>query len=206
MSSTCIRVLMVLGAFIALGVTPFTLTSVTLVATHAQDQPIPSWSAAYGLNDGGQSVGIFQGASRQAIAWQSGRMETLPALPGDPDSHAISINASGSIVGWSGTFNGRTDAVRWQDGRVSVLDALPGDRGATALAINDEEQIAGYPNRTTFQTMRLSGSTAKSPPLLRCRGMRKARPGQSTTPDRSSGVLVPTPADGMRSFGSMGSQ
>lgn len=64
----------------------------------------------------------------------------LGALPGDSDSAALSINADGDIVGYSGTGSGK-QAVLWRCGEIYPI---PGATGPSeAVSISDDGYVVG---------------------------------------------------------------
>ncbi len=80
----------------------------------------------------------------RAYKWQSGQLDALPVLGGDPAlSMGYSINASGQVVGYSSSPDGTSRAVRWSDTGIADLGTL-GGRNAAALHINDLGQMVGW--------------------------------------------------------------
>jgi probable HAF family extracellular repeat protein len=132
---------------------------------------------AVGVNDLGQVVGFaeqsthYQNCSSpqvldiQAVVWEpSGKIETLPPLPGDVSAWAIGINNYGQVIGVSGdcvspNFNGNggttpQHVVIWQHGTATNLKTLGGS-SAFPWAINSRGQVAGESNLagdTNFHT------------------------------------------------------
>ncbi len=74
-------------------------------------------------------------------------MSDLGTLPGDNETIATGINASGQVVG-SSRRSGPARAFVWSDGLMSDLNSLiPPDSGwvlRSAAAINDADQIVGW--------------------------------------------------------------
>jgi len=115
----------------------------------------PVASAAYGINDREQVVGV---AGNHAYIWDSVKgMKELGALPdeyaiahGNPEySVANAINDLGQVAGRSGTAFGR--AFLWQEdtGMVDIGD-LPDGRGHTfALGMNNNGQVVGQSSTAT---------------------------------------------------------
>jgi probable HAF family extracellular repeat protein len=132
---------------------------------------------AVGVNDLGQVVGFAEQSTRyqkcslpqvldiQAVVWEpSGKIETLPPLPGDVSAWAIGINNYGQVIGASGdcvspNFNGNggtmpQHVVIWQHGTATNLKTLGGS-SAFPWAINSRGQVAGVSNLagdTNFHT------------------------------------------------------
>ena len=114
--------------------------------------PGTSFSAAYGVNDRGQVVGVagsIGGFSNHAFFWENGVVTDLGNIPGGSSSYAGGINNRGQVVGGS---NGR--AVLWEPVagpstetipkfKLVDLGALPGGSSSGAAAINDRGQVAG---------------------------------------------------------------
>lgn len=97
----------------------------------------------------------FSGDTRvHAFLWNNGVIHDLGALPGDPDSEALGINAQGQVIGFSGEFSvgnfpsSGISAVLWQNGTITDLNTLiPADSGLHLLApcaIDQVGHIAGY--------------------------------------------------------------
>ena len=119
---------------------PDTSTDVSLPGNHSN-------SAALGINDAGQVVGVSGTGARNAgsaiiqhaFMYQDGRMIDLgpsPAL----SSFAAAINSTGLIVGAAQKDNG-TYAALWQNGQIQYLDTS--QPYSYALAVNDAAQIVG---------------------------------------------------------------
>src|ERR1043166_2087626 len=107
-------------------------------------------SGAAGVNNSGKIVGS-RGADLttvQAFLWDNGTITNLGVLPGMTYSYASDINASGTVVGLSGT--GTIDRPILQHGFIwtaaggmQALSTLGGAL-ASARAINDNGDIAGF--------------------------------------------------------------
>jgi probable HAF family extracellular repeat protein len=103
---------------------------------------------AYGINDSGQVVGSGpvgdgSGANR-AFLYSSGTMTDLGTLGSASfDSSAVAINASGQVVGRSGTWSGQSHAFLYSNGTMTDLGALGGS-ASCACGINASGQIVGY--------------------------------------------------------------
>ena len=121
-------------------------------------------SAAYGVNNLGQIVGVAETATVdpncflpqrldiEAVVWgpTAGEVRMLPPLPGDVVGGALSINDRGQIVGASGPqcgpafpFAEMTHAVLWQDGKPIYLGGLGGEFANYAAVVNNRGQIIG---------------------------------------------------------------
>ena len=90
------------------------------------------------INNRGQIAGDFYTDDFviHPFLWENGVATDLGSLgPAGHQSHALALNDSGSVVGWSATLNGTT-WFRYEDGQ---LAALPGQ----AWAINDRGSVAG---------------------------------------------------------------
>ena len=94
-------------------------------------------SRVVGINNRGQVAGDFETSDGtiDPFLWDNGVLTDLGSLGGGRmQSHALGLNDSGTVVGWSDTINGVT-WFRYDDQVV----ALPGQ----AWAINDRGHIAG---------------------------------------------------------------
>jgi probable HAF family extracellular repeat protein len=124
--------------------------------------PLPgdSASAATGVNDNGEAVGISgdcdiavgRFSARHSVLWANGTVTAIPNLGGVTWNTPMAINAMGDVVGFSNppgpgdpqgdfishAFLWRNDAAQAED-----LGTLSGDLVSEALAINARRQVAG---------------------------------------------------------------
>jgi probable HAF family extracellular repeat protein len=109
-------------------------------------------SVGYGINNASQVVGYaFTSASMtyplKAVIWNDSKPSVLP-LPGPQytSASAISVNASGQVVGTADVGNTASGsvAVVWNGSTPTVLDLLPGYTSGYASAISDSGLIVGY--------------------------------------------------------------
>jgi len=107
--------------------------------------PGSDYSAALGINDLGQVVGLANTATGMR-AFRSRRttgIVALDTLPGDSSSIAMAINQSGQAVGYSSGPTG-VRAVIWSPaGAIQALPMLPGCDSARGQAINDRGDVVG---------------------------------------------------------------
>jgi probable HAF family extracellular repeat protein len=114
--------------------------------------------SAIWVNDAGQIVGVatvpipcagcLMTQVYHAAAWEDGVMADLGAAPGDICSEAHGINASGQVVGGSGTCHGAVHAFLWEEGgpMMDLNTLIPPGSGLQlndAASINDRGEIAG---------------------------------------------------------------
>ena len=109
-----------------------------------------SFSQALGINNSGQIVGsasISDNAPWHAFLYAGSKMTDLGALSDGSASVAESINASGLIVGDSGTTGGwgNTHAFLYSGSTMNDLGTLGGST-SSALCINSSGQIVGGSN------------------------------------------------------------
>jgi len=127
-----------------------------------------STSAATGINDKGQVIGISGScanavgsvAARHAVLWEKGKPTHLGNLGGIAWNTPMALNERGDIVGFSnvseadGTaFNAH--AFLWTRGRgIQDLGTLPGDSISQALGVNEQRQIVGISCTAGFGSCR----------------------------------------------------
>jgi probable HAF family extracellular repeat protein len=119
---------------------------------------------AAGVNNLGQVVGWAENTVHdpscvapqvlqfEAVLYGPGKnqIQSLPPLPGDPDSAATAINDSGQIVGISGTCDNAIGAysaehaLLWENGSVTNIGSLGGAGWNTPTVINNKGQVAGF--------------------------------------------------------------
>jgi probable HAF family extracellular repeat protein len=106
-------------------------------------------SRALGLNDRGDTVGTVGDEPRQATLWPGrGAGLTLPTLPTYTGAEAVSVNESGTAVGFvlgGAGAPGRTRAVLWgpADRSVKDLGALPGGSDSRARDVSPDDRVVG---------------------------------------------------------------
>ena len=124
-------------------------------------RPGGTYSAAYGINELGQIVGISNDATNafNATLWntKTGTITDLGTLPGFLFSVALGINSQGQVVGYSSDFcrlcevpkmttiGPKNNATLWnlKTGEIIDLGTLPGGKYSYAHGINELGQIAG---------------------------------------------------------------
>jgi len=89
-------------------------------------------------------LGADGGLDYGAFLWSPvNGLQSLGALPNDPDSSASGINDAGQVVGMSGASAIPT-AFLYSNGQMVSLGALPGGQTSGANAINDAGQVVGW--------------------------------------------------------------
>jgi len=109
------------------------------------------YSSAVDISDAGHVVGEMaesDGSSKQFL-WRSGTRIDLPPLPGDDQSTATAVNASGQAVGtsWVAVYN-QPRAVLWQSGVPRYLGSLGGGT-SVGIDINGRGQVVGWSQPTS---------------------------------------------------------
>ena len=107
--------------------------------------PGGAWSAAYGINNGGEVVGygnIGSGIFRGFVWTPTGGMVQLGTLGGN-NSYATGVNGSGEVVGHASLSNGYEHAFLAVGAIMTDLGTLGGG-SSYAYAINDSGTIVGY--------------------------------------------------------------
>jgi len=107
-------------------------------------------SEGFGINNSGQITGFSEPSPsvRHAFLYSGGSMIDLGTVGTDTWSWGYSINASGQVVGLSGTPNVDSKAFLWTSagGMVDLNSLIPSGSGwqlNTAFGINDAGQITG---------------------------------------------------------------
>ena len=86
----------------------------------------------------------------QAYKWQSGLMEALPVLGGNPAlSIGYSINTAGQVAGYSSSSGSTSRAVLWSNTGIATDLGTLGGWKAAALHVNDNGQTAGWSEFST---------------------------------------------------------
>ncbi len=106
-----------------------------------------NFSSASGINDSDQIVGesLTRDGKPHAALWSRGRITDLGVLPGDQQSHAVDINRTGTVAGFSEESNmtgARSRVFLFEHGRLKNL----GDLALTpnmASGLNDTGQVVG---------------------------------------------------------------
>lgn len=121
--------------------------------------PLPgdSTSAATGINDRGQAIGISGAcgiavggvSARRAVMWEGGAITDLGTLGGEGWNTPMALNAWGDVVGFANapgtpvdTFLPRPFLWTRRDG-IQALPLLPGHDSGQALGINVWRQVVG---------------------------------------------------------------
>jgi probable HAF family extracellular repeat protein len=104
------------------------------------------FSAAYGINERGQIVGVSTTLTGvHAVLWENGTITDLGTLPGHNYSEAVGINDRGQIMGLSGVWTddcnaGECNAVLWENGTIRDL-GIPMTGWGLPSGINNRGQI-----------------------------------------------------------------
>jgi probable HAF family extracellular repeat protein len=108
-------------------------------------------AGAFGVNDSGVVVGNARTKSASTSQTDgfiyNGSLKTVGLLSGATQTYAIGINASGVVVGGSGSNTGGHAFV--YDGSIHDLGALPGDNLSSATSINSQGNIVGLSASST---------------------------------------------------------
>jgi probable HAF family extracellular repeat protein len=117
--------------------------------------PGDALSAALGINDNGDVVGLSGGCAvpdefnlpaiaRHAVVWRNGSVFDLGGLGGKMNNLAYVINNAGQIAGQSDLpRDTTTHAVLWQNGALTDLGVLPGDVSSMSQDTNARGQVVG---------------------------------------------------------------
>lgn len=104
------------------------------------------------LNNHGQVVGFcsngavsdFYAESVPFLWSEQDGIQSLPGLPGAPNTIAWAINDRGQIIGEAGSNFFDTRAVLWDNGVLYDLGVFPGDTLSEPRDINNRGQVVGY--------------------------------------------------------------
>ena len=127
-----------------------TSTSTTAIARRYEVRDLGtlggSYSFAFGINAGGEVVGVSGTSTGQehAFLWKNGTMSDLGTLDGGEMSGARGINQAGDVVGTSGTAEGTAHAVLWHQGVITEIGTFDGFGSSDANSINGVGQVVGY--------------------------------------------------------------
>lgn len=103
-----------------------------------------NFSAAYGINDRGEVVGVSgtAGAGRQSFIYRNGTMQALGGL--HADYLAFDINDSGQVL--ANSSSSQFNAVLWEDGQLTEF-SMAGFGHSTVSALNSHGQVIGRMRR-----------------------------------------------------------
>jgi len=160
--------------------------------TNLDDPLVPGGAFAHGINNAGQIVGGYIGASRNGgFLYSGGTFTALDDPLGADGTTAFGINNAGQIVGDYFDASNNLHSFFYVGGTFSILDDPLGTLGTFANGINDAGQIVGQyrdangkghgflydPSRGVFPPTSPSTTPQAITPL----------PATSTTQVRSSG-------------------
>jgi probable HAF family extracellular repeat protein len=131
----------------------------TRSGTMQQLRPLPgdSTSAATGINNRGQAVGISgecdiavgQRSARHSVLWEKGAVIDIGNLGGDAWHTPMDIDDAGDVVGFSNPrgvvgIDFSPHAFLWtNDAGIRDLGTLPGDANSQGLGVNSSRQVVG---------------------------------------------------------------
>jgi uncharacterized membrane protein len=110
-----------------------------------------AYSAAYGANDQGMTVGAAshtRNGAASAVVWQNGMVSQLPLASGQTSSEATCVNSAGVIGGYVFIPGGQRGCV-WNGGAASVITqkARTGSYFLIVYGINDAGRVVGVGRR-----------------------------------------------------------
>jgi len=107
------------------------------------DVPNAGTTVANGINDKGQIVGLFRGASgTHGFLLSKGQFATIDVIPGASDTEAYGLNDKGDVVGKFLDSSGEHGFLLAQ-GTFTSID-IPGASLTDAFGINNRGQIVGH--------------------------------------------------------------
>jgi probable HAF family extracellular repeat protein len=109
----------------------------------AINYPGAGQTAAFGISDSGQIVGIYWSSPTGYHGWLSsgGTLSSID-YPGASYTRAQGINSAGDIVGYYSDSSGKIHGFLLSNNQFTTLD-FPGATYTDAYGINDEGQIVG---------------------------------------------------------------
>jgi hypothetical protein len=125
------------------------LLSYLFTSIDVPDVPDANYTAAAGVNDGGQIVGnYYSGGHYHGFLMDGGSFATVDATPlGASDSVPLGINTTGEIVGQFRDASGHSYGFLKNGGDFTSIDP-PGSTSTVAAGINDSGQIVGWYNNS----------------------------------------------------------
>lgn len=126
--------------------------------------PSSDYSAAFGINNLGETVGTANTATGTRAFRSLRRTGTvdLGTLSGDSSSAAMAINLSGQAVGYSSGPTGVRAVIWSRAGAIQALPALPGSASSRGLAINERGDVVGVSETASGpRAIRWAGGTAQ---------------------------------------------
>ncbi len=117
-------------------------------------------SIAYGINDAGDVVGVFDLEAIypvRSFLYTNGQFQLLTSVLGDEDCWAADINNDGVVVGSIGGLDAKRPFVYDSKGggSVTLLDPLPGHAMAWAYAVSDTGHVAGISANAQWEDERV---------------------------------------------------
>jgi len=123
------------------GSSPYTFTTIDVPAATGE-----TGTKAFGINDGGQIVGVFEstpGVNHAFVRDAEGTFTTIDAPGATSDTEAEGINNAGQIVGGFGDASGNHGFLRDAGGTFTTID-VPDATYTWAYGINGAGQVVGF--------------------------------------------------------------